>query len=164
MTMSTLTAIHRIIPLAAATAIAAAAASCSHLPPAPAGSQYVELAQPWLPGGVVEFTPQLYGSLESRRQPFDLLLSVRYTRNCQANEIVMVIEEMSLDNGVSEPDTVVVPLFSPSGTPLGKGAYNVFEQSVALHDDYPLPDGYTFSVTPAMPVRGVISVGYRLMR
>ena len=75
--MSTLTAIHRIIPLAAATAIAAAAASCSHLPPAPAGCQYVELAQPWLPGGVVEFTPQLYESLESRRQPFDLLLSVR---------------------------------------------------------------------------------------
>lgn len=150
--------------LAAVTSIAAAAASCSHLPPAPAASQYVELARPWMPGGVVEFTPQLFDSLESRRHPFDLQVSVRYTRNCQADEIVMVIEEMSLDNGVSEPDTVVVPLFSPEGKPLGKGSYNVFERSVTLHEGFPLPEGYTFSVTPVMPVNGVISVGYRLMR
>lgn len=151
-----------IIPVGVLIA-AAALLSCSHLPPPPAGGEYVELAQPWHPGGIVEFSPEPYDSLAPRKHPYTLILSLRYMRNSPHKEIKLALEEMSLEADEISTDTLTFALFSSHDLPLGKGSYNVFEISDTIHSNFPLPEGYTLSVEPLDIFSGIISIGYRLM-
>lgn len=126
-------------------------AACSRLPSV-TYSRFERIGPDGMaPGWQYTFSPA--DSLDSTHMstPVDIILAVRYSASCRLSSLPIVVTEDCLNCG--SPDTLAldIPLFSPSGNPLGRGVYGIFEATDTLHAALPIPPGYTLSVSSALP-------------
>ncbi len=103
--------------------------------------------------------------------PYTASLSLRYSDKCPERMVKLIVEKESLD-GIARPDTILVTLFNEDGTPAndrmentginsvyrGKGLnLGIYEKSVILGRDTPIPPMMRIAITPAssVPIRGI---------
>lgn len=90
------------------------------------------------------------------------VLVVRYTKQCPVRQLVVDIEEACLESQDTSANRTVIDLFDINGTPLGKGAYGVYEVSDTIHENWKMPQGYSLAVLSTLPrqsTKGIKAVG-----
>ncbi len=129
----------------------------------PSVSVVQDFGEEGIPPGIVfdlSTSPQDSAALSDRL--CDIILTLRYTKNCRSREVIFNIEQNSLSHTKPDSSQVTFHLFSPSGRALGKGSYGVFEVSDTIRKGYKVPDGYVVSATSPLPqsaTEGVKSLG-----
>ncbi len=137
--------------------------SCDRLPSGAVGSEMADVPScGWMPDAPVEFEVAVYDTVSSSQPPYELILHVRYLRSCSETILPLALQEVSLEGGYRDPDTLEIRLFGQDGKPLGRGGYNIYETRDTLKSGFSIPEGYMLSVAPVREVSGVVSVGYTL--
>lgn len=146
------------------TILTALAAGCGYLPSTPVGSQMADVpADGWRPDAPVDFNVTTYDTVDVPAPPYRLVVHVRYRRGVAMSSLPLVVQEMSLTGGYTDPDTIDIPLNTSSDPSGRRGGYNIYETCDTLRSGFTLPEGYTLSISPASEVRGIVSIGYSLL-
>ncbi|MDE6246538.1 MAG: gliding motility lipoprotein GldH [Muribaculaceae bacterium] len=132
---------------------------CFNLDPVAFRSPYKDEFDRRTAEAIGDTVARLHGQYSSR-------LSLRYTGECNAEYIDVVVVREALE-GETVCDTIRYPLFSPTGIPLGRGRYGMYEVSLSLPSPYIAHTGGIISVYPLeydTPVRGIKSATLILCR
>lgn len=114
------------------------------------------------------------------RAPYTVSLSLRYSDKCPERRVKLITERESLE-GIARPDTLLVTLFNDEGSPAndrkettvidsifgGKGLnLGIYEKSVIICRDTPIPPMMRIAVTPAtgVPVMGITHLTLMISR
>ncbi len=88
------------------------------------------------------------------------LMTLRYSDECNASDLKLVMEKTSLINDIS-CDTLKLQLFSDEGLPLGKGQYGLYELSYELPGELKVEEGSSIAFFPikySVPIKGISEI------
>ena len=125
-------------------------------------SKYAPLPEyGWDPVNVIPFFPWPEDSITDPADRYSLLVSVRFpaTRVIAPLHIAVLQED---DTGWSRADTLTVKLLAPENTPMGRGAYGVFEAVDTVSHGITLRPGYSVelqSLSDPERTKGVLDIG-----
>lgn len=112
-----------------------------------------------IPQGVVfDLSTTSEDSASLALRPYDVILTLRYTNRCHSRDVIFNIEQNSLGHTQPDSSQVVFHLFSPTGHPLGKGNYGVYELSDTIRRNYHVPDGYVVSVQSPLQESATVGI------
>lgn len=115
---------------------------------------------------VYEFNPTQSDSLSVISKAHNIVIVVRYTYECASEEVVLNLEEMSLDNQKPDSTELRLRLFDKKGNPAGRRGYGIFEVSDTIRRNFRIGDGYALSVSSPIPdeqTRGIKAIGIVLV-
>lgn len=118
----------------------------------------------WDPAEYITFMPYPADSLLNPSDRFNVYLHVRYNTSKASGPLKMILLTED-DEGLSRSDTLSIPLFSPSGRPLGKGSRLLYETTLPVAHDIPITPGLLVtmkSISPAARSAGILNVGLSL--
>lgn len=126
----------------------------------PAYSEFVDIdPKLWVPGNPAELTPWPRDSVYGK-DPFDLVLSVRYT--LAAPDTLYLVTTTEAFDITARNDTLPVILRRPVARPSGIGSFGLYTVSVSVGQGGPVADGLRIAVEPLGPVHGIVSIGLSL--
>ncbi len=118
-------------------------------------------------GWVYDFNPVPADSADMGRALYDVVLTVRFNSRTSSRNLVLDVEEVSLEKMEPVNSRINLTLFSDEGKPLGTGNLGLFEISDTLHRAVPVYEGYSVAVSSPLPSSetvGINAVGVSLVR
>lgn len=117
-------------------------------------------------GWVAEFNPYPLDSVMAGKNLYDVILTVRYNGRCSSREIILDLEETSLEKMTPDSLRLSLPLFSEAGKSLGKGNLGLYELTDTIRRAIHIPEGYTVAVTTPLSSEqtvGINAVGVKIV-
>ncbi|MDE6298116.1 MAG: gliding motility lipoprotein GldH, partial [Muribaculaceae bacterium] len=118
------------------------------------------------PGWVAEFNPYPHDSLLAGSNLYDVVVMVRYNGRCSSREVIIDLEETSLDKMTPDSLRISMPLFNQGGKSLGKGNLGLYELTDTIRRGFHIPEGYTVAVTTPLSSEqtvGINAIGVKLV-
>lgn len=126
-------------------------------------SRFYDIPSDGMPQEMVyEFNPVPADSASIGKDLYDVVLTVRYNNRCRSSNVILDIEEISLENMRPDSTRIDIPLFDNEGKPAGSGNFGLFEISDTLRRAVPLQEGYSVSVSSPLPgeqTAGINAIG-----
>lgn len=131
-------------------------------------SSFVDIGNDGIPPGwEYEFTPIPADSSSIGKIQYDVILVVRYSTECSSKDMLLDIEEFSLEQAQPDSISVKIPLFNSANEPLGKGIYSIYETSDTIMRKKMIPEGYSLSISSHVAqeeTKGIKAIGVVLSR
>ncbi|MBD5287885.1 MAG: gliding motility lipoprotein GldH [Bacteroides sp.] len=115
----------------------------------------------WDPVNVIPFFPWPVDSVNNPTDRYSLMLSVRFSILSNPSPIHIAVHQED-DEGYSKSDTLTVRLSAPADTPVGKGAYSVYESVDTIDTGLILRPGYSVelqSLSVPDNTKGIMDIG-----
>lgn len=126
-------------------------------------AEFVDIPSGGIPSGwVYDFNPADADSTLCTSGPLDVILVLRYARDCASRQVILDIEQTSLAQARPDSARVTVSLFGNDGKPLGNGTYGIYEIQDTVARNVSVTDGYQISLSSPLPsssTAGIKSVG-----
>lgn len=113
------------------------------------------------------FSPVPFDSAEIATGRFDLIAVVRYSNTCASKSVILDVESLSLEHSQPDSARVTIPLFTPDGTPTGKGNWGILEITDTLSRGISIPEGFVVSLSSPLDAdatKGILDIGLKLSR
>ncbi len=133
-------------------ALPAALRGCDELR-TPNFSEYTHIPPQGIPQGwEFEFNPMAPDAISADSAALaqgvhDVVVAIRYTNRSLARNVIINVEEMSLQHERPDSLSLTIPLFDSDGRPTGKGNFGVYELADTIRRGIPIPEGYTISLS-----------------
>lgn len=130
-------------------------------------SKYAALPETgWDPVNVIPFFPWPEDSINDPSDTYSLLLSIRFSALRDSSRLHLAFHQED-DSGFISSDTISLAIAPPANSPVGRGAYGVFETVDTLCRGIRLNPGYTVelqSLSDPENTRGILDIGLILMQ
>lgn len=120
----------------------------------------------WDPMRILGFSPSPVDTLASDEDKYMVVVTLRYTDECQAADVPVMVNEQDEDGEIAS-EVRKIRLRNDSGKTLGRKGLVFYELSDTLRSGFKLPKNYWVelaSLAPAEYTRGISEVGMELIR